>query len=97
MSKLKLIPRHDRVIIKPQEAEEKTSGGIYIPTQSDQKLTKGEVVALGAGKDVNGQLKPIELKVGQVVVFNAYSATDIEDQGQSYQIIKEEDILAIVE
>ncbi len=97
MSKLKLIPRHDRVIIKLQQIEEKSSGGIYVPTQTDEKLSRGTVVAVGEGKRVNGDLQAINLTEGQLVVFNAYSATEIEQDGEKYHIIREEDILALVE
>mgnify|MGYP001266624989 CR=1 FL=1 len=92
-----LIPRHDRVVVKPLAVEEKTQGGIYVPTKSDEKIVRATVVSTGEGRIVNGKVEPIALKAGQVVIFNAYSGVEVTEGDDKYTIIKDEDILAIVE
>lgn len=86
-------PLQDRVVIKKLEAEEKTSGGLILTAQSKEAPQVAEVVACGPGtKD-----EPMELKVGDKVVFAKYGGTDIKYEGQEYTIMKQSDILAVVE
>ncbi|MBN2481523.1 MAG: co-chaperone GroES [Bacteroidales bacterium] len=92
MSELKIKPLADRVIIKPQEAQEKTASGIIIPDSAKEKPQKGIVVAAGPGtKD-----DKMEVKVGDVVLYGKYSGTEITIDGKDYLIMKQSDILAIV-
>jgi len=90
--KLQVTPLHDRVIIKPAAAEEKTSGGIIIPDTAKEKPQRGIVVAVGAGK----KDEPVTVKVGNNVLYGKYAGTEITIEGQDLLIMRESDILAIV-
>ena len=92
MSKLKIKPLADRVLVEPLEAETKTASGIIIPDTAKEKPQKGNVVAVGAGTKEN----PISLKVGETVLYGKYSGTELKYEGKDYLIMKESDILAIV-
>ena len=94
---VKIKPLGNRVVIKLHATEEKTQGGIYIPTKSDEKVITGDVVAVGAGKVVDGKTEPMLLTVGQSVVFNQYSATEVEHDGEKYMVLREDDIVAVIE
>ena len=71
-------------------------GGIFVPTQSDEKVVHAEVIAVGAGKMVEGKLEPVSLEKGQVVVFNQFSGTEVEHNGEKYMIVREDDVLAVI-
>ena len=90
-------PLGDRVVIQPKVQEEKTQGGIYIPSQSEEKVVAAEVVAIGPGKIVDGQLEAMNLTKGQSVVFSQFSGTEVEYQGMKYMIVREDDVLAVIE
>jgi chaperonin GroES len=92
MSKLKIKPLADRVLVEPLEAETKTASGIIIPDTAKEKPQKGNVVAVGAGTKEN----PISVKVGETVLYGKYSGTELKYEGKDYLIMKESDILAIV-
>ena len=92
MSKLKIKPLADRVLIEPLEAETKTASGIIIPDTAKEKPQKGYVVAVGAGTKEN----PVSVKVGETVLYGKYSGTELKYEGKDYLIMKESDILAIV-
>ena len=92
MSKLKIKPLADRVLVEPLEAETKTASGIIIPDTAKEKPQKGNVVAVGAGTKEN----PITLKVGETVLYGKYAGTELSHEGGDYLIMKEADILAIV-
>ena len=92
MSKLKIKPLADRVLVEPLEAETKTASGIIIPDTATEKPQKGNVVAVGAGTKEN----PISVKVGETVLYGKYSGTELKYEGKDYLIMKESDILAIV-
>lgn len=94
---MKMKPLADRVIIKPQEAEEKTKGGIILPDTAKEKPVIGEVVAVGPGKvsDDGKKITP-EVKVGDKVLYGKYSGTEVTVEGQEYLIMREADIFAIV-
>ncbi|MCD6539533.1 MAG: co-chaperone GroES [Candidatus Omnitrophica bacterium] len=95
---MKIQPLGDRVVVKPLEAEEKTKGGIVIPDTAKEKPQEGEVVAVGPGKREGDKAVPLEVKVGDRVLYGKYSGTEIrDDEGQEYLILREEDILAKVE
>jgi len=94
---MKLKPLSDRVVIEPLEAEEKTSGGIYLPDTAKEKPQMGKVVAVGAGKLTDsGELLKLEVKVGNKVLYGKYSGTDVTVEGKDYLIVRESDILAII-
>lgn len=97
MSKIKLSPLHDRVVVKPLEAEEKTKGGIILPDTAKEKPVEGTVVAAGPGKiSDNGELVKMTVKVGDKVLYGKYSGTDVTVDGEEYLIMRESDIFAIV-
>ncbi|MBE3576568.1 MAG: co-chaperone GroES [Limnochordales bacterium] len=91
-----LKPLADRVVVKPIEQEEKTKGGIVLPDTAKEKPQEGEVVAVGPGRLLdNGQRAPMEVKVGDRVVFARYSGTEFKVDGETYLVLRESDILAI--
>ncbi len=95
---MKVTPLHDRVVIKRLEEEDKTKGGIIIPDAAKEKPQEGRVVAVGSGRTTEkGQRVPPEVKVGDKILFGKYSGTDIKIDGEEHLILKEEDILAIIE
>jgi chaperonin GroES len=97
MSKIKLNPLHDRVVVKPLEAEEKTKGGIILPDTAKEKPVEGTVVAAGPGKvSDNGELVKMAVKVGDKVLYGKYSGTDVTIDGEEYLIMRESDIFAII-
>ena len=90
-------PLEDRVILKPMEAEEKTSGGIIIPDNAKEKPQRGEVVAVGSGKVTDkGQKVEMTLKKGDRVLYGKYSGTEISIDGTDYLIVRESDVLAVL-
>ncbi|MGQ5709901.1 co-chaperone GroES [Lactobacillus sp. PSON] len=92
-----LEPIGDRVIVKVKEEEEKTVGGIVLASNAKEKPTQGEVVAVGAGKFAdNGDKIPMTVKKGDEVLYDKYSGTNVEYEGQKYLVLHEQDILAIV-
>jgi chaperonin GroES len=91
-SKLKVTPLHDRVIIRPAKAEEKTAGGIIIPDTAKEKPQRGVVVAAGPGK----KDEPVTVKEGDTVLYGKYAGTEIQIDGEDLLIMRENDILAIV-
>ena len=95
---MKLRPLHDRVIIKRLEAETKSAGGIVIPDSATEKPIKGEVVAVGAGKILeDGKVRPLAVKAGDKVLFGKYSGTEVKVDGEELLVMREEDLVAIIE
>jgi len=95
---MKVRPLHDRVIVKRVEEEAKTKGGIIIPDTAKEKPVEGKVVAVGGGKVLdNGTKLPLEVKKGDRVLFAKYAGTDIKIDGKEHLIMREDDIIAIVE
>ena len=95
---MKLRPLHDRVIVERLEEEEKTGGGIIIPDTAKEKPQQGRVIAVGKGKVLeNGQVIPLAVKEGDRVLFGKYSGSDIKIEGDEHLIMREDDILAIIE
>lgn len=91
-----LKPLADRVVVKPIQAEEKTKGGIVLPDTAKDKPQEGEVIAVGTGRILdNGTKIPLEVKVGDRVVYSKYSGSEIKIDGEEYLIIRESEILAI--
>jgi chaperonin GroES len=97
MAKAKFRPLHDRVVVKRTDAEEKTKGGIIIPDNAKEKPSQGEVVAVGpGGRDEAGKLIPIDIKVGDKVLFGKWSGTEIKLDGEDVLIMKESDIMGVL-
>jgi chaperonin GroES len=95
---MKLKPLDDRVVVKPQEAEEKTAGGIVLPDTAKEKPLMGKVVAVGAGKLLdNGKRAQMSVKKGNTVLYGKYGGSDIEIDDQEYKILHESEILGVVE
>ena len=93
---MKFRPLHDRVLIKVLDSEEKTSGGIIIPDTAKEKPQEGEVVAVGPGaKNDNGKVAPMDVKIGDIVLFGKWSGTEVKIDGNEYSIMKESDIMGI--
>lgn len=91
-------PLHDRVLVRRIEADEKTAGGIIIPDTAKEKPSQGEVIAAGPGiRDESGKLIPIDIKVGDRVLFGKWSGTEVKIDGEDLLIMKESDILGVVE
>lgn len=91
-------PLHDRVVIKRLEAEEKTASGIVLPGAAAEKPDMGEVIAVGNGKiQENGERRPLELKVGDKVIFGKYSGQTVKIDGDEVLVLREEDVMAVVE
>jgi chaperonin GroES len=95
---MKFRPLHDRVVVRRIDAEAKTAGGIIIPDTAQEKPSQGEITAVGpGGRDEAGKLIPIDLKVGDRVLFGKWSGTEIKIEGVEYLIMKESDILGVIE
>ncbi len=89
-------PLRDRVLVKPLEETETTKGGIVLPDTAKEKPQRGKVVAVGSGKVKHGQVIPLEVKEGDIVIYEKYGPSEIKVDGEEYLILKEEDILAII-
>ena len=95
---MKLKPLNDRVLVKRLESEEKTAGGLYIPDTAKEKPSQGQVVAVGPGKIAeNGSRVAMAVKKGDEVLFNKYAGTEIKLDGVDHLVMREEDILAIID
>ena len=98
MAKLKFRPLHDRVVVRRVESEEKTAGGIILPDTAQEKPSEGEIVAVGSGaRDESGKLVPLDVKVGDRVLFGKWSGTEVKVDGEDLLIMKESDILGVIE
>ncbi len=95
---MNLRPLHDRVIIKRMKEERMSSGGIVIPDSAAEKPIRGEVVAAGTGKILeDGKVRPMDIKVGNKVLFGKYSGTEVKVEGEELLVMREEDIVAVIE
>ena len=95
---MKIRPLHDRVIVKRIEEERRSAGGIVIPDTAAEKPDQGEIVAVGKGKkDDNGKLIPIDVKVGDRVLFGKYSGQTVKVKGDELLVMREEDVLGVIE
>jgi len=94
---MNIRPLGDRVVIKKLEAEETTKGGIVLPSQAKEQPQVAEVVAVGPGGIVDGKEVKMEVKVGDKIIFSKYAGTEIKHDGQEYTILRQNDILAVVE
>ena len=95
---MKFRPLHDRVVVRRIDAEEKTKGGIIIPATAKEKPQEGEVIAVGpGGREESGKLTPIDLKVGDRILFGKWSGTEIKLDGEELLIMKESDVMGVVQ
>ncbi|MEI7816533.1 MAG: co-chaperone GroES [Desulfuromonadales bacterium] len=95
---MNLRPLQDRIIVKRVEEETKTAGGLFIPETAKEKPQRGEIVAVGNGKKTeDGKVLPLDVKVGDTVLFGKYAGTEIKVDGDDYLMMREDDILAVVE
>jgi chaperonin GroES len=91
-------PLHDRILVRRVEAEEKTAGGIIIPDTAKEKPMEGEIIAAGAGaRDESGKLVPLDVKVGDRILFGKWSGTEIRLDGEDLLIMKESDVMGVIE
>ena len=97
-SQMNIRPLHDRVIVRRLEEERKTAGGIVIPDTAKEKPIQGEVIAVGKGKILeNGQVRPLDVKAGDKVLFGKYSGTEVKVGNEELLVMREEDIMGIIE
>lgn len=95
---MKLRPLHDRVVVKRVEEEKKSAGGIFIPDSAAEKPQRGKVLAVGKGKtNEQGDLRPLDVKVGDLVLLGKYSGSEIKWDGDDVLMMREDDILAVIE
>ena len=95
---MKFRPLHDRVLVKRLESEEKTSGGIIIPDTAQEKPMEGKVIAVGAGsRSEDGKVHPLDVKKGDSILFGKWSGTEVKVNGDALLIMKESDIMGIIE
>ena len=98
MAKSKFRPLHDRVVVRRVESESKTAGGIIIPDTAKEKPQEGEIIAVGSGaRDENGKLVPLDVKAGDRILFGKWSGTEVKIDGEDLLIMKESDILGVIE
>ncbi|HMK36234.1 MAG TPA: co-chaperone GroES [Desulfomonilaceae bacterium] len=95
---MKFRPLYDRILVERVESEEKTKGGIILPDTAKEKPQQGKVIAVGQGKRLeDGKIIPLELKAGDTILFGKYSGSEIKIEGNEYLIMKEDDVLGLVE
>jgi chaperonin GroES len=95
---MKFRPLHDRVVVKRIDAEEKSAGGIIIPDTAKEKPSQGEIIAVGpGGRDESGKLVPLDVQVGNRILFGKWSGTEVKIDGVEYLIMKESDIMGVLE
>jgi chaperonin GroES len=98
MNRMNIRPLHDRVILKRMEEETTSAGGIVIPDTAAEKPMRGEVVAIGKGKRLDsGEVVPLDVKVGDAVLFGKYSGTEVKVNGEDLLVMREEDIMGVIE
>lgn len=94
----KIRPLSDRIVVEPKELEIKTKGGIYIPDTADKdKPIEGTVLAIGNGKYIDGKMQPLQVKVGDSILFGKYSGTSIKLDDKEYLVMREEDVMGVLE
>jgi len=95
---MKFRPLHDRVVVRRIESEDKTAGGIIIPDTAKEKPQEGEVIAVGPGaRDEEGKIQPLDVKAGDRVLFGKWSGTEVKIEGEELMIMKESDIMGVIE
>ena len=97
-AKISIQPLDDRVVVRPEEAEEKTPGGIVLPDTAKEKPARGRVIAVGPGKLLDdGKRAPLGLKVGDRVIYGKYSGSEVKIDGEAHTIIRESEVLGVIE
>ena len=95
---MKIRPLHDRVIVKREDEERKSPGGIVIPDTAAEKPIRGKIMAVGKGKILeNGQVRPLDVKVGDRILFGKYGGTEVKVDGDELLVMREEDVMAVIE
>lgn len=95
---MKIRPLHDRLLVRRKEEERTSAGGIVIPDTATEKPVRGVVIAIGNGKILeNGETRPLDVKVGDEVLFGKYSGTEVKMDGTEYLVMREEDIMGVIE
>jgi chaperonin GroES len=95
---MNIRPLHDRVVVRRMEEERTTAGGIVIPDSATEKPIQGEIIAVGKGKILdNGESRPLDVKVGDRVLFGKYSGTEVKLDGDDFLVMREEDIMGVIE
>jgi chaperonin GroES len=95
---MKIRPLHDRVIVKREDEERKSPGGIVIPDTAAEKPIRGKIVAVGKGKILeDGKVRPLDLKVGDKILFGKYGGTEVKVDGEELLVMREEDVMAVIE
>lgn len=95
---MSIRPLHDRIVVLRMEEERTTAGGIVIPDNATEKPMRGKVVAIGTGKVLsNGEIFPLAVKVDEVVLFGKYSGTEVKVKGKEFVVMREDDIMAVIE
>jgi chaperonin GroES len=95
---MNIRPLHDRIIVKRMEEERMSSGGIVIPDSATEKPSKGEVIAVGNGKQLdNGETRSLDVKAGDQILFGKYSGTEVKVEGEDLLVMKEDDVMAVIE
>jgi chaperonin GroES len=95
---MNIRPLHDRILVKRLEEETKTAGGLFIPDAAKEKPIQAKVIAVGAGKrDKDGKLHPLDVKAGDTILFSKYSGSEVKIDGEEHLIMREDDILAVIE
>ena len=95
---MNIRPLHDRVIVRRMEEETLSAGGIVIPDSATEKPSRGEIIAVGNGKSTDaGEIRPLDVKVGDTVLFGKYSGTEVKVEGEELLVMREEDIMGVLE
>jgi chaperonin GroES len=95
---MKIRPLHDRVIVKREDEERKSPGGIVIPDTAAEKPIRGKIIAVGKGKILeDGKVRPLDLKVGDKILFGKYGGTEVKVDGEELLVMREEDVMAVIE
>jgi chaperonin GroES len=95
---MNIRPLHDRVVVRRMEEERTTAGGIVIPDSATEKPIQGEIIAVGKGKILeSGEIRPLDVKVGDRVLFGKYSGTEVKLDGKEFLVMREEDIMGVIE
>jgi chaperonin GroES len=98
MAEANIRPLHDRVLVRRLEENERTAGGIYIPDNAKEKPSRGQIIAIGKGKLLeNGDIRPLDVKVGDTVLFGKYAGTEVRVAEQDYLVMREDDIMGVIE
>jgi len=98
MSEIAIRPLADRIVVQATEAETKTAGGIFIPDTADKdKPSQGKVLAVGKGKMIEGKLQPLEVRIGDTVLFGKYAGNNVKINNKEYLVMREEDVMGVVE